>query len=88
VLNDCVVYREVEERGEVMWGREFKFIGMDPKNKGDISLVLDTKRERQMSFLKGGRCRDTFTIVYYIERERVYRDSMVFGLRAAYIGES
>ena len=55
MLNDCVVYREVEERGEVMWGREFKFIGMDPKNKGDISLVLETKTERQMSF----------TIVYY-----------------------
>jgi len=30
------VYREVEERGEVMWGREFKFIGMDPKNKGEF----------------------------------------------------
>jgi len=36
-------------------GKRYKFIGMDPKNKGGDELVLETRRGRQMSF----------TIVYY-----------------------
>jgi len=50
-----------------MWGRDTSLLEWIQRIKG--SLVLDTKRGRQMSFLKGGRCRDTFTIVYYRERE-------------------
>ena len=66
-------------------GRDTSLLEWIQRIKG--SLVLDTKRGRQMSFLKGADV-ETHSQLYTIERERIYRDSMVFGLRTAYIGES
>jgi len=67
-------------------GRDASLLEWIQRIKG--SLVLDTKRGRQMSFLKGADDVETHSQLYTIERERIYRDSMVFGLRTAYIGES
>lgn len=67
-----------------MWGRDTSLLEWIQRIKG--SLVLDTKRGRQMSFLKGADV-ETHSQLYTIERENLQRLHGVWSAYCLYWGE-